>query len=122
MDMKITIEGINEFLKEVGDYVEPYNLDILIGLSKLTNSIEKAYKIYKNNIFQGFSLFLGNEISEIKKDILYRSEKKLPIKFLYETDKKIFIDTVNKLEGEELEYYLKMNGYNLLDTGITVCI
>lgn len=122
MDMNITIEEINEFLKEVGDYIEPYNLDILIGLSKLTNSIEKAYKIYKNNIFQGFSLFLGNEISEIKKDILYRSEKKLPIKFLHETDKKIFIDTVNKLEGEELEYYLKMNGYNLLDTGITVCI
>lgn len=122
MSRNITIEGINEFLSEVGDYIEPYNFDIILGLAKLTNSIEKAYKIYINNIFEGYSIFLGKDISEIKKDIIYRSKKELPIKFLYETDKDRFIDTVNKLDGEELEYYLKMNGYNQLDTGITVCI
>lgn len=122
MSRDITIEEINEFLKEVGDYIEPYNLDILLGLSKLTNSIENGYRIYINNIFEGHSLFLNNEISALKKDILNRSKKHLPIKFLYETDKSKFIDTVNNLDGEELEYYLKMNGYNLLETGITVCI
>ena len=51
MSRDITIEEINEFLKEVGDYIEPYNLDILLGLSKLTNSIENGYRIYINNIF-----------------------------------------------------------------------
>lgn len=122
MIKNITIEGIDKFLREVGDYIEPYNLDILLGLSKLTNSIEEGYKLYINNVFEGYSLFLGNDLSELKKDILYRSKKQLPIKFLYETDKIKFVNTVNELEGEELEYYLKMNGYNLLETGITVCI
>lgn len=122
MEENIIRTKINEFLYAVGDYVEAYNLDILIGLVKLTNSIEKSYEIYKNNITRGFSLLVGNKAEDLKKDILYRFKYKLPIQAIYEKNEEIFVDTVDKLEGEELEYYLKMNGYSLLPTGIALCI
>lgn len=118
----ITFEGVKQFTERIGDYIEPYNFDILLGLSQLTNSIEKGYRLYKNTIFQGYSLFLDIDIENIKKDILYRSKVNLPIKFTYEENKDRFINTVALLEGEELEYYLKMNGYIMLPTGISICM
>lgn len=118
----ITFEGVKQFTESVGDYIEPYNFDILLGLSQLTNSIEKGYKLYKNSTFKGYSLFLKNDIDYIKKDILYRNKENLPIKFTNEIDKEKFINTISLLEGEELEYYLKMNGYMMLPTGISICM
>ncbi|MDU2121911.1 MAG: hypothetical protein E7E64_05190 [Clostridium celatum] len=118
----ITFEGVKQFTESVGDYIEPYNFDILLGLSQLTNSIEKGYKLYKRSTFEGYSLFLKNDIDHIKKDILYRNKENLPIKFTNEIDKESFINTISLLEGEELEYYLKMNGYMMLPTGISICM
>lgn len=121
MKENFTIENVKSYVEGIGDYIEPYNLDILLGLTKLTNSIEEGYKLYIKAISE-YSFSLGNTVEDIKKDILYRSKENLPIKFLYETDRNSFINTVKGFEGIELEYYLKMNGYKTLSTGISICI
>ena len=69
MEKEITIERVKQFVERIGDYIEPYNLDILLGLSQITNSIERGYKLYINNILEGYSLCLGTKVDEIKKDI-----------------------------------------------------
>lgn len=119
---EITTERVNQFVERIGDYIEPFNLDLLLGLSQITNSIEQGYKLYKENIFNGYSLCFGTDIEDIKKDILYRAKTNLPIKFTYEVDKEKFVETVSSLEGEELDYYLQMNGYKALPTGISICM
>lgn len=123
MKTTFTKKEVLKYAKKKGDFIEDFNLDLVVTLCNVKGDLEEGYYNYRQGNTLDFAMLKGSEdYTEIVEVALYRYANHLPFRCISQNIE-VFISNLLNLKDhkEKLKNYLKSEGWYIYNN-LAVCI